>query len=83
MFTATPENNLQLQPDSYPGEGVLQHGVPQQVQEGGAGHQAGVVRNSDQDLVPEQEGQGQEDGEGGGRPAVQVRTKQFRKSFLT
>ena len=37
-----------------------------------AGGSAGAVRDSDQDLVPEQEGQGQEDGEGGGRPAVQV-----------
>ena len=55
------EDHLQPGADRPAGGGVQRDGVHQQAQAVRAGREAAALRDSDQDLVPEQESQGQED----------------------
>ena len=57
-------NHLQPGADSPAGGRVQRHWVHQQAPPLRAGREAPAVRDSDQDLVPEQASQGQEDREG-------------------
>ena len=57
-------NHLQPGADSPAGGRVQRHRVHQPPQALRAGREAAAVRDSDQDLVPEQASQGQEDREG-------------------